>query len=337
MTAEIISIINRRQKFHKQGRHDEWKLAANEFRSVTRAAKRRHYQKFVNGNFKAWDEINKARNPKQEEVADQELANKQNEAFSNVWNGQKQPDISNFINTNSSTPRPEIFCESIVEQAIKKQKSGSPGPDGLSPTLLKSARLELSSIIALLFNLFIRFSFVPSQRKSANIAPIPKVDHPKAPGDYRPIALASCLCKVYERVVSTFILNHTTHIWQNNNQYGFLPGRSTADAIIKVIEDWSEAKDKQQSTHAVFFDFAKAFDLVDHKILLEKLTKQLPEWVPSWIAAYLTDRQQRVKIGTTTTEWKSVEAGVIQGSVLEHVLFLLFKSLRVQRACPGLY
>jgi len=74
----------------------------------------------------------------------------------------------------------------------------------------------------------------------------------------------------------------------------------------------------------VFFDFAKAFDLVDHKILLEKLTKQLPEWVPSWIAAYLTDRQQRVKIGTTTTEWKSVEAGVIQGSVLGPVLFLLF-------------
>ena len=140
MTAEIKSIIKRRQKFHKQGRHDEWKLAANEFRSVTRAAKR-HYRKFVNGNFKAWDEINTARNPKREEVADQELANKQNEAFSNVWNGQKQPDISNFINTNSSTPRPEIFCESIVEQAIKKQKSGSPGPDGLSPTLLKSARL----------------------------------------------------------------------------------------------------------------------------------------------------------------------------------------------------
>ena len=180
MTAEIKSIVKRRQKFHKQGRHDEWKLAANEFRCVTRAAKKRHYQKFVHGNFKAWDEINKVRNPKREEVADQELANKQNEAFRNVWNDQKQPDISNYITINPSTPWPNIFSESIVEQAIKKQKSGSPGPDGLLPTLLKSARLELSSTIAFLFNLFIRFSFVPSQWKSANITPIPKVDNLKA-------------------------------------------------------------------------------------------------------------------------------------------------------------
>ena len=81
--------------------------------------------------------------------------------------------------------------------------------------------------------------------------------------------------------MAAYILNHTWHLWQNNNQYGLLPGRSTADAISKVIEDWSEAKDKQQSTHAVFFDFAKAFDLVDHKILLDKLSKQLSEWVVS--------------------------------------------------------
>ena len=88
------------------------------------------------------------------------------------------------------------------------------------------------------------------------------------------------------------------------------------DAIINVIEDWSRAKDEQLSTHAIFFDFAKAFDLVDHKVLLEKISKMLPEWLISWFAPYLTDCQQRVKVGTTSTEWKRVEAGVIQGSVL---------------------
>jgi pterin-4a-carbinolamine dehydratase len=150
------------------------------------------------------------------------------------------------------------------------------------------------------------------------------VVHPTTPGDYRPIALTSSLCKILERLIAWFILDHTKHIWLNNNQFGFLPGRSTMDAIIKVIEDWSQAKDHKKVTRAIFFDFAKAFDLVDHKILIEKLKKHLPEWLVSWIAAYLTDRKQRVKIGKTTTEWMPVVAGVIQGSVLGPILFLLF-------------
>ena len=66
------------------------------------------------------------------------------------------------------------------------------------------------------------------------------------------------------------------------------------DAIIKLIEDWTQAKDNQQSTQAIFFDFAKAFDLVDHRVLLKKLSKQLPEWIVSWIALYLTDRQHKL-------------------------------------------
>ena len=102
---------------------------------------------------------------------------------------------------------------------------------------------------------------------------------------------------------------HTKSIWLHNNQFGFLHGRSTMGAIIKVIEDWSQAADRQL-THGIFYDFAKAFDLVDHKVLLEKLSKQLLEWLVSWLAAYLTERQQRVKVGSTTTEWKKVEAGV---------------------------
>ena len=73
------------------------------------------------------------------------------------------------------------------------QKSGAPDADGLSPTLLKSARLELASIITVLFNMCIMLSFVPTQWKFANITPIPKIDNPKEPGEYRLIAITSCL------------------------------------------------------------------------------------------------------------------------------------------------
>jgi hypothetical protein len=67
------------------------------------------------------------------------------------------------------------------------------------------------------------------------------------------------------------------------------------DALVQVIEDWEKARDEKKTTHAVFFDFAKAFDLVDHKILLTKIDKMLPSWLLSWITKYLSGKKQRVK------------------------------------------
>ena len=91
------------------------------------------------------------------------------------------------------------------------------------------------------------------------------------------------------------------------------------DAILTVMDDWAKGIDDKSSITAIFFDFAKAFDLVDHE-----LSSSLPEWLISWIAAYLTKRKQRVKLGNIETEWKDVQAGVIQESVLGPILFILF-------------
>ena len=99
------------------------------------------------------------------------------------------------------------------------------------------------------------------------------------------------------------------------------------DAILTVIDDWGQAMDSKQTITAIFFDFAKAFDLVDHELLLEKLVRlNFPAWLVSWIAAYLTGRRQRVKVGEFESEWKDVVAGVIQGSVLGPILFIIFIS-----------
>jgi hypothetical protein len=126
--------------------------------------------------------------------------------------------------------------------------------------------------------------------------------------------------------MAKYILSITKHIWPTNKQFGFLPNRSTIDAISQVIEDWGKAKDNHEAIFAIFFDFEKAFDLVDHIILLTKLKELLPAWLISWLASYLTERKQRVKIGNIETEWRNVIAGVIQGSVIGPILFILFIS-----------
>ena len=83
------------------------------------------------------------------------------------------------------------------------------------------------------------------------------------------------------------------------------------DAIIQVINDWSDAKDKHKEIFAIFFDFEKAFDLVPHDLLLKKLKNLLPEWLISWLAVYLTERYQKFKTGKT-------------GSVIGPILFILY-------------
>ena len=83
-------------------------------------------------------------------------------------------------------------------------------------------------------------------------------------------------------------------------------------------------RDNDKSSITVILRLRKAFDLVDHELLLNKLSSQLPGWLISWLAAYLTNRKHRVKLGSITAEWKDVQAGVIRGSVLGPILFILF-------------
>jgi hypothetical protein len=177
-----------------------------------------------------------------------------------------------------------------------------------------------------LFSKCLEHSFIPAQWKNANITPIPKVHNPSTYHDYRGINLTSTLCKIQERIIAQYILKNTSHLFANNKQYGFLPKRSTMDAVIQVIEAWSHAKDVKDDILAIFFDFAKAFDLVQHRRMLEKFESKgyLPSWLISWLAAYLHNRKQRAVVGQIKTEWKPVEAGVIQGSVLGPIPFLLF-------------
>jgi len=96
------------------------------------------------------------------------------------------------------------------------------------------------------------------------------------------------------------------------------------DAIIKVMHDIRKAMDSKNSVYVIFFDFAKVFDMVPHDILLHKLDKLLLPCLFKRIWVYLSNRKQRVRINDLETDWKPVEAGVIQGSVLGPILFILF-------------
>ena len=330
MTPELKHQILKRQRLYfscKSLKTDwtEYKKLARQVAINIIKHKTEHFKKYTLSDPDWWKEVKNV-NSKAPLPISNELANQLNLYFHSVWSQHSQPDISKFIvpgSINHSTP---IFNLDNVGQQLKRIKPKSAGPDGVSPKLVKAANLELVVILTHIFNQCLKHSYVPNQWKSAYITPIPKVSNPVDSSDFRPIANLACFDKIFQRILVKYILNITKTLWLNNKQFGFLPARCTMDAIIQVIEDFSRAKDLHKQLIAIFFDFAKAFDLVDHEVLLTKLKQHLPDWLISWIAAYLLNRRQRVVSPNSSTEWLKVEAGVIQGSVIGPILFIIFIS-----------
>jgi hypothetical protein len=116
----------------------------------------------------------------------------------------------------------------------------------------------------------------------------------------------------------------------DDHQYGALKCRSTTHALVDMLHHWHNAVDKGQSVRTVFIDFAKAFDHVDHNVLVDKLLAfGLPDTIIRWMCSFLMHRRQRVKIGDFLSEWLDMFAGMPQGSFLGPLTFIiLIDSLR---------
>ena len=144
--------------------------------------------------------------------------------------------------------------------------------------------------------------------------------------NHRPISVLPVLSKVLEKHVSDSL---TVYLNENNllhtTQSGFRSYHSCETALSYMTDSWLNAIDDGNMVGVVLVDFKKAFDLVDHDILLTKLNIYgIRNEALSWFQSYLSQRQQQVSINNTKSSFKSVSCGVPQGSILGPLLFLLF-------------
>ena len=215
-----------------------------------------------------------------------------------------------------------------VERHISALKNGkATGLDGIGSRILKAGSPVISIYLAKLFNLSLEIGYVPKCWKMKRVSPIHKGDSKTDPNNFRPISILPIPMKIFEKIVhdqvSDFIKDNK---FLGDRQSGFRKLFSTTTAVLDVSDKILEELDNKKYVGAVLIDLKKAFDTVDHKILLKKLwCYGLQDQSFDWFSSYLTDRQQLTLINNTESDLLHEDVyGVPQGSVLGPLLFLLY-------------
>ena len=220
----------------------------------------------------------------------------------------------------------DITPEVIKEAMLAIKESSAPGPDGIVAFIFRTFAEELCRPIAKIWRRSLDAGKMPEGPIMAIIAPIYKSEDRSEPVNYRPVSLTNHLTKIFERVLRKHLVVHLEiQELMNKNQHGFRSGRSCLSQLLVYYDSILSMREEGHKVHSIYLDFAKAFDKVDHSILLKKVEGLgIKGKILAWIRTFLTTRSQKVRVGDSLSEAVKVLSGVPQGSVLGPLLFIIF-------------
>lgn len=375
ITDAIMNSIKQRNKLYKNLKNTEkddprYTNLDEQLKNFNKILKRsinlakKHYysnlfSKFQNDIKKTWRNINILLNRDktkddgqttlkidgQQTTDGQTISDSFNTFFSNI--GRK---VTDDLPTANKTPEDYLTApidttfsfkpvdDGTIERIIREELSSksSFGEDGFSSKLIKHLKESLVSPLTLICNQSIKSGTFPNLMKIAKVIPLFKKGDAELVDNYRPISLLPALSKVLERVLYEQIFDYfTAHKLFAESQYGFRKNRSTDQAAIELVDKISAVVDNRKQAIAIFMDLSKAFDTLNHSILLMKLKYYgFSEQSLLLMKNYLTQRQQYVSWDNCSSGKENISTGIPQGSILGPLLFIIYVN-DLSRACTN--
>ena len=354
---EIKYAILQRDTNHKIKHWSQYKYWRNKVTSLIRRSKSEFFSRAISenkDNTYIWKHIKNINGKdKENKIPDQilidgkpstgpaETAEKLNHFFVSISNKLKadksqasapldtqtlQDYVDSKIPQNTKFSIPSVKLADLVTCIKSLDATKATGLDGISPRIFKNAADIISPTLLQIINISLQSGHFPDSLKIAKIFPIHKGGPTDDPSNYRPISLLPVLSKLIEKHVTKHLFGYLNkYDILHKSQSGFRKHHSCNTALIKLVDTWLKCIDKGEVIGAIFFDLKKAFDIVNHNVLLKKLqVYKFDSIALDWVTSYLYNRKQCIINNDIKSPLEDITTGVPQGSVLGPVLFLLF-------------
>ncbi|PFX20768.1 RNA-directed DNA polymerase from mobile element jockey [Stylophora pistillata] len=219
----------------------------------------------------------------------------------------------------------QLISLAEVQQVVGKlEPNKATGHDGIPAKILRDCSKELALPLANLFNFSIVSECFPSDWKLAEVCPVFKKDDPTYICNYTPVSILINLDKIFEKCLNRKLVEHFAAILSLFLS-AYRRGYSCEPVLLHLIESWRQDLDKGKTVGSVLLDLSKAFDLIPHNLLMDKLRAySVSAQSLNLIEDYFSGRRQRVKVANAKSDIVKIHRGVPQGSVLGPLFFNIF-------------